>query len=288
MFTSKSPVFSSNKLWAWSFPHHRAYRHCHFSSFSIEHFWNSECGIDLEGSILFFMAEWGVTIHEPCHVFNSTEIQLSVSISAPLTHLASNFSCTFPLYSLPLHIEYWIKGALAFHEKSAFHFHFTSSRIPSVRSLPTFLFVVSLYTKYWIKCVFASKSPVFSLNKLWAWFFPHRHTYQHCHFYCFSIVQFWNSECGIALEGEELPCMSHATCLIQLPVSISVPIRHRTSNFSRTFPLCSLSLHVEYWIKGALAFHKKLACHFYFISSHIPSVWSLPALLFIISLYTKY
>jgi hypothetical protein len=118
MFTSKSPVFSSNKLWAWSFPHHRAYRHCHFSSFSIEHFWNSECGIDLEGSILFFMAEWGVTIHEPCHVFNSTEIQLSVSISAPLTHLASNFSCTFPLYSLPLRIEYWIKGALAFHEKS--------------------------------------------------------------------------------------------------------------------------------------------------------------------------
>jgi hypothetical protein len=116
--------------------------------FSIVHFQNSERDLALEGTIPFFKAKWGGTKHEPCHVFDSTEIQLPIFISAPLTHQACNFSRVFPICSLPLRVEFWIKGALAFHKKSACHFHFTSSRIPSIRSLPPFLFVVSLYIKY--------------------------------------------------------------------------------------------------------------------------------------------
>jgi hypothetical protein len=45
-------------------------------------------------------------MHEPYYVFNSIEIQLHVSISAPLTQQASNFSHVFPLCSLHLRVEY--------------------------------------------------------------------------------------------------------------------------------------------------------------------------------------
>jgi hypothetical protein len=63
----------------------------------------------------------------------------------------------------------------------------------------------------------------------------------------------------------------------QLDVSISPPLaHHRPSNFSRTLPLCSLSVCVKYWIKEALAFHRKYVCRFHFTSLRTPSLWSLP------------
>jgi hypothetical protein len=177
-------------------------------------------------------------------MFNSTKIQHLVSISAP-SHTRHLISPARSLCSLPLHVEYWIKDALALHEKSACHFYFTSSHTPSVLSLPDFLFVVSLYTKYYIKCVFTSKSPIFSLNKLWAWSFRHRHAYQHCRFSSFSTVHFWNNEHDFTLERSILffmaewgatmhePCYLFNSTKIQLPVSFQLP-SHSTRLISPT------------------------------------------------------
>jgi hypothetical protein len=135
VFVSKSPVLSSNNLWAWSFLHYRAYLHCHFSSLSFDtnetvsvaspwkglfHFsWRSEelacmshiARLILQKNILLY--SFHLPLHT-IHVFSSTHFLFILSPYQVLNQRCTSFS--------------W----------SACHFHFTSSPTSSVEFLPLF------------------------------------------------------------------------------------------------------------------------------------------------------
>jgi hypothetical protein len=169
---------------AWSFLHHHAYLHHHFSFVILYTNENSECGIALEGFILFPWQSEELACMSHTASFISQKIGL-FPFHLPL-HTIHLISLTHFLFALSMH-QAINQRSVSFQKKISllFSFHLVSHTIPLVCTSLSSLSLSTPSTRS--KVVFLPKQPVFSSKKLWAWSFLHHHTYLYCHFSSFPL-----------------------------------------------------------------------------------------------------